>query len=33
MYATINAKDYITPQLVTEFHNLDTNKDGKIDLG
>ena len=33
MYATINAQNSITPQLITEFHNLDENRDGKIDLG
>lgn len=33
MYTAINLKNYASnPLLITEFYNLDKNKDGKIDI-
>ena len=33
MYTAINIKNYASnPLLITEFYNLDKNKDGKIDI-
>ena len=32
MFAAVNLKSFVTPQLIMEFHSLDENRDGKIDF-